>query len=78
MLEQLNSQWRVVLESCSNTQANVRIYPLTFSRPRTLIFLLNPVWYGCNIILRSQEELMSYLRLISGFFSISLPQEFYT
>ena len=28
VLEQLNSQWRVVLESCSNTQANVRIKAL--------------------------------------------------
>ena len=28
VLEQLNSQWRVVLESCSNTQANVRSAPL--------------------------------------------------
>ena len=28
VLELLNSQWRVVLESCSNTQANVRRGPL--------------------------------------------------
>ena len=32
MLEQLNSQWRVVLESCSNTQANVRSQPLEGAR----------------------------------------------